>query len=318
MSDPAPLISIPDAPAPEGAVAEWFEGKGGLRLRAAVFPPQGAPRGSVVVSPGRTEPIEKYFEVARELNARGFLALVHDWRGQGLSARLLPDRLKGYVGDVQDYMVDYGLLLDWFEARLPKPWIALGHSMGGALTLLALAQGERRFSAAVLSSPMLRIKTGFAPLWLAEFVAWLMILFGNGAAYAHGTYDPLADRFVEEAMTHDRVRYARYKAQLNACPDLALGATTWGWAHAAFKAGDLIAAKGALEGLDFPVAIAGAGADRLVSNDAEAASAARLPHGLYLKIPGAFHEVLMETDERRNEYWRLFDALAETVSPPPV
>jgi alpha-beta hydrolase superfamily lysophospholipase len=52
--------------------------------------PDGPPRGSVVVSPGRSEPIEKYFEVVQDLLDRGFVVLVHDWRGQG--CRIAPCR----------------------------------------------------------------------------------------------------------------------------------------------------------------------------------------------------------------------------------
>lgn len=88
----APLIRLPGAPAPKVGAAEWFTGAGGVRLRAALFPAP-KPVGSVVISSGRTEFIEKYLEVAAELVARGFTVLIHDWRGQGLSQRLLPEPL---------------------------------------------------------------------------------------------------------------------------------------------------------------------------------------------------------------------------------
>src|SRR6478735_8712131 len=102
MGDAAPLVSIPEAPVPDHGTAEWFSGADGATLRAALFRPAlilegGQPRGSVVVSPGRSEPIEKYFEVVQDLLDRGFVVLVHDWRGQGLSHRALPDRLKGHA-----------------------------------------------------------------------------------------------------------------------------------------------------------------------------------------------------------------------------
>ncbi len=116
-----------------------------------------------MVSPGRTEPIEKYFEVVEELRARGFSVLVHDWRGQGLSQRLLSDARLGHANGHADFVADYSALLRAFAGRLPDPWIALGHSMGGCLTLLALALGESRFSGAILSAPMLGLLTGKIP-----------------------------------------------------------------------------------------------------------------------------------------------------------
>ena len=80
--------------------------------------------------------------------------LVHDWRGQGLSQRLLPDRWRGHAAGYDDFLADFDALLAAFETRLPKPWLMLSHSMGGCLTGLALARGERRFAAAALSAPM--------------------------------------------------------------------------------------------------------------------------------------------------------------------
>ena len=61
----------------------------------------------MVLSGGRTEPIEKYFEVIGELLERGFVVLAHDWRGQGLSHRALPDRLKGHARGYKDFLGDY-------------------------------------------------------------------------------------------------------------------------------------------------------------------------------------------------------------------
>ena len=312
----APLISIPEAPVPEGASAEWFEGFGGARLRAALFPCQGETRGSVVLSPGRTEPIEKYFEVARELNRRGLVVLAHDWRGQGLSQRLLPDRLRGHAEGFSAYLGDHAALLDAFSARLPKPWIGFGHSMGGCLELLALVKGERRLSAAFLTAPMLAASTGSWPLWLTRTVVTTTGLIGLRGAYALPVYDPLADHFDIDGLTHDRTRYDRYKAQLRACPDLAIGAVTWGWLDFALKASVAIAAPGALEQVEIPVSIVAAGEERLVLNAAARIAARRLPQGAYTEIAGAYHELLMEADQVRAEVWTAFDSLVGSIIPP--
>ena len=57
MSDPAPrLVGIPEAPVPHGGEAEVFRGADGVALRAALFPATARAAGSVVLSPGRTEP----------------------------------------------------------------------------------------------------------------------------------------------------------------------------------------------------------------------------------------------------------------------
>ena len=111
----APLMGVPGAASPPGGEGDWFRGAGGLRLRAGFWTPSTlqakTPRGTVVLSPGRTEPIEKYFELIGNFLARGFCVLAHDWRGQGLSARLLPDRLRGHARAVEEFLDDYARLL---------------------------------------------------------------------------------------------------------------------------------------------------------------------------------------------------------------
>ena len=315
MGASAPLISIDQAPTPEGGKAEWYDGAEGAVLRAAWFPGSGT-HGSVVVSPGRTEPIEKYFEVVGELMQRGYGVLVHDWRGQGLSQRLLSDRLRGHAQGLAPFLADYGLLLDAFEARMPRPWIALGHSMGGALVLLALARGERRANAAILTAPMLGVPTGAVPKAAARLVTGLMLQIGRVADYVAGAPDPLAESFDGNLLTHDRARYERYKAQLRACPDLALGGLTWGWLDFALEVEAAVAAGGVVEGVEVPVSIVAAGDERLVQPEAIRLAARRLAEGRYAEVPGSLHEILMETDERRAQFWLEFDRLAAEVSPP--
>ncbi len=316
MGAPAPLISIDQAPAPPGGAAEWFEGADGARLRAAWFPRQGA-RGSVVLSPGRTEPMEKYFEVVGELLARGFGVLVHDWRGQGLSQRSHPDRLRGHAQGIGPFLSDHARLLDAFEARMPRPWIELGHSMGGGLALLALARGETRVSGAILTAPMLGVPTGTVPKSVAHLIMGLMLQIGRAGECVAGAPDPLTESFEGNLLTHDRARYERYKAQLRACPDLALGGLTWGWLDFALALETAIAAPGALEAIDIPVTLLAAGSERIVLASAIQTAARRLPRGRYEVVPGAMHEILMETDGMRALFWRAFDQLVADVSPPP-
>ncbi|MFI4933895.1 MAG: alpha/beta fold hydrolase [Caulobacterales bacterium] len=316
MGEPAPLIDTPLAPVPAGGAGEWFPGVGGARLRAALFPAGGAPRGSVVLSGGRTEPIEKYFEVVGELRSRGFTVLAHDWRGQGLSRRLLPDPMRGHAGGYADFLGDYDALLATFEARLPKPWIALGHSMGGCLTALVLAHGERRFAAAALSAPMLGLLTPPFPLPLAKALTWLATALGASGGYTPGRQvSPVAVTFADNILTHDQARYERNQAQIVQCPDLMLGGPTWGWLAFAFAAIDELQRGAGAARIEIPVLVVAAGADRLVDIEGERLVASRMPKGRLVEAPGAFHEILQETDDVRALFWREFDALADAAAP---
>jgi len=312
--DPAPLLDLPGAPVPAGGQAEWFTGLDGARLRAALFPPTAPARGSVVLSPGRTEPLEKYFEVIGELQARGFTVLVHDWRGQGLSARWLADRQKSHARGWRPFLSDFRRLLDAFEARLPKPWIALAHSMGGGLTLLALAEGERRFSACVLSSPMLGVQLDGFPEPLVRSLSWFMTLIGRAGAYVYP--EPIRRAEVIEKgplLTHDTARRARYMAQLAAEPDLKVDGVTWGWLSFALALTLRIEKLPGMERIDIPVICVAAEDDHFCTTPPQRAAIARAPHGRYVPVEGAYHEVLMELDARRAVFWAAFDEVVGEV-----
>ena len=317
MADVAPLVAIPEAPVPPGGGAEWFAGAGGVKLRGALFTPRGRARGSVVLSTGRTEAIEKYFEVIGELLDRGFVVLAQEWRGQGLSHRELPDRLKGHAIGHQPYLDDYRALLAAFETRLPKPWIAVGHSMGGCLTLLALAKGEtRHFVGALLSAPMLGVRTGGMPLAVARIMASFNVVMGRGRDYARPPAgDPLAMVFEGNVLTSDRRRFDRAMAQLKANPDLALSAPTWGWLAFALDATSYLAKPRHLAAVTIPVVICSAEKDQLVTAEGQAIVVSNLPDGRFVNVPGSEHEILMETDDKRAILWAEFDRLADRVAP---
>jgi lysophospholipase len=306
----APLLSTLDAPVPSGGAAEWFAGAGGARLRAALFSPSGEARGGVVLSPGRTEPIEKYFEAVGRLNAEGFAVLVHDWRGHGLSRRLGRDD-RGHARGWRDFLTDYGALLAAFETRLPRPWIALGHSMGGCLTLLALAEGESRFAGAVLSAPMLGIATGNVPILAARALAGSLTAlgFGSGLAVARTP----VEAFEANVLTHDAARYRRNNDQVAAHPELAVGPPTWGWLDFAFQATERLQNGLGVPAIDIPVAVVVAGDDKVVDNAATHRVAARLLKGRLTVVPGADHELMQETDALQAPFWQAFDALADEV-----
>lgn len=317
MTLPAPLVAIPDLPVPAGEQAEWVTAPDGARLRAALFRPQAAARGSVVLSGGRTEPIEKYFEVIGELTARGFVVLAHDWRGQGLSHRALPDRLKGHVvGGGQAFLDDFHALLAAFEDRLPKPWIALAHSMGGCIVLLALARGEApRFAGLVTTAPMLAIRAPVPRLAADALIAAARLVGASGGYAMFHPGRPFDADFARNVLTHDEARFHRYRRQIEACPDLALGAPTWAWLDFALEAMDELNDPENLAALTLPVTVLVAEDDRLVRNAPQFALARHLPNGQAILVPGARHEILRETDDRRAVFWRAFDAMAEAVAP---
>jgi lysophospholipase len=263
----------------------------------------------VVLSPGRTEPIEKYYEVVEELRARGFTILIHDWRGQGLSGRLTPDPLKGHGDDWRSYVSDYQRLLEAFTSRLPRPWLAMGHSMGGGLTALALMEGEERFAGAVLTAPMMGVDLGGKPPRLVRALAWLLSRLGAGERYVQGPGAPLYGPFADNALTHDPARWNRTVVLVTERAELRLGGPTWGWLKLALQIQDRLSKAR----LTIPLLVVAAEEERLVDNAAAKAFTER-SGGRWLLVPASRHEILMETDDRRAVFWTAFDGFVGEVT----
>lgn len=300
------FVRVPGNPEPEGADLVWFEGIAGRRLRACLAPSlRETPRGTAIVCPGRTEFIEKYFEVARDLQARGFAVVILDWPGQGLSERLLEDPAKGHIDRFETFMGALRNGLDALAGRLPRPYVSLAHSMGGAIALAALTQKLVKVEAAAFSAPMWGLPLNLA----ARYLIWAMRAMGRSGNYAQQPGP--AETFESNIVTHDRARWQLQRDLIDAAPELELGPVTWGWLGASIDILNKTTKPGLLRGLDIPVFVASAGEEKLVDNKAHAHVARHLPDCSHLTVDGAMHEILMETDARRAAFWKGFDALLD-------
>ena len=129
------LHSTPDNPAPENALAGYFETRDKKKVRYAIFKAAVTrTKGTIVLLQGRNETIEKYYETVRELTAVGLWVATFDWRGQGGSQRLLKNPMPGYVRRFSDYERDLEQFLEEIvlpDARLP--FFVVGHSTGALI-----------------------------------------------------------------------------------------------------------------------------------------------------------------------------------------
>ena len=291
--------------------APFFIDSGGVRLRAARFAVENA-RGVCVLLNGQTEFIEKYFEVIDELRRRGFAVTALDWRGQGGSERLLPDApLKAHIHDFAEYDADLDALMDQMvlPALSGRRLIALAHSLGGHCLLRHLHRHRGRFAACVFSAPMVMYSTRGRPRWLVRALAGLMVRAGHATDFVWGIAgrDPLTMTFGEQIVTSDRVRFERTRDVLKQRPELRVTGPTWGWVAAADHAIARLEGPGFGEEIVTPVLICGAGHDRICVTAASTRFARRMPRARYLEIADAEHEILMERDVFRAQFWNAFD-----------
>jgi len=311
----------------------------GARLRAARFAPDPARpcRGVCVLLNGQTEFIEKYFEVIDELRARGFAVATLDWRGQGGSTRALPgDPLKGYVGDFAEYDEDLQTLMDWIVVPMleqyfpsngpstgpsngepPHKPIAVAHSMGAHNLLRYLTAKPASFSAVLLSAPMIAVSLRGTAEWLVRLITGAAIHTGRGGNWVWGmrARDPRRMTYEKQLVTSDNARFERTRMLLRENPQLGVAGATWAWLAAAFRSMDWL--HGRAERIPTPALVIGAGKDRIVLTDAVKKFAARMPDATYVEIEGAEHEMLMECDTVRRQWWATFDDFFGKKAPRP-
>jgi lysophospholipase len=304
------LVSIPANPVPEGAVVVDLRTPDGVSLRAARWPPPPGRKGTVCLFQGRTECIEKYFEVVRDLRARGFAVAMLDWRGQGLSQRLLKDPFKGHVDDFSEYDTDLTTFMQQMVLPdCPPPLFAIGHSTGGSILLRAAHSVNRWFDRIVLSAPLIQLAET-PMLGFAGPLARTLHLFGFGRLYIPGGGPAIGalEPFASNPVTSDPVRYTRFAAVIEAERALGLGAPTIAWADAALRTMAQFARPTYPTEIGQPILVIAAGADRVTSTAATESFAIHLRTGAHLLIPGAQHELLMEQDTYRQQFWAAFDA----------
>lgn len=309
----AGLVDIPSNPVPRGAVCETVTTDDGLGLRFARWPANRSPvRGTVIILPGRTEFIEKYFETVSDLRRRGFGVAVLDARGQGGSARLLSNVRKGHVRDFADYVNDFeAVMQEMILPDCPPPYFVLAHSMGAAVALLSAARLRTQIERMVLTSPMVALPRG-SPEFFARLSGVLMHL-GLGESFVPGGGATIIQTrpFRGNPVTSDPVRYQRSVDIVDADPSVGIGAPTIGWLNAAMHASLRMAEPNFSAEVPMPVLMVLAGADTIVSNQAAEKLSRRLKTTAHLRIPGAKHEIMMERDELRDQFWVAFDAFVE-------
>ncbi|ACL56717.1 alpha/beta hydrolase [Methylobacterium nodulans] len=306
-----PLIATPDNPIPPGARTLAVPTRDGLTLRAATWAPTTrTAKGTVCLIQGRAEFIEKYYETIGDLRARGFAVAAFDWRGQGGSDRTVEDAHKGHVGDFEEYRLDLDAIADHvLEPLMPQPVFGLAHSMGGAVCLIAAREEGLPFSRLVTVAPMLGIAMVRRPR-AAMRAAALLNGLGLGRRYVPGG-SPVSiatKPFPGNRLTTDPVRYARNAAAALAVGAGAVGDPTVAWLAAAFRAMRCLEDPRCPVGIRLPVLVIAAGEDPVCSTPAIQRFAARLKAGHTITLRGARHEILMEQDAIREQFWAAFDA----------
>ena len=302
---------------PAGFVWGSLTAADGAVLRWGHLPVQNA-RVECVMVGGFGECIEKQFETVRDLSARGIAVWCLDWRGQGGSSRprRLPTRprARNFERDAEDLAA---FAAEKLRGRLPPLLVA--HSMGGAIALICLKRHPDLFAAAVLSSPMVGLRTGMLPPTLLRLITRPARAAGLGFCFIPGAGkwrpDPLPSPERSRATSDAercRVRHAWFSAE----PGLRLDQATYGWVDSALGLVARISKSEFLSGIRTPILMGRAGREVVVSPMAQRRAAQLLPNCTLIELPESKHDPFLERDAIR-DYWLgcLDRFIAERLAP---
>jgi lysophospholipase len=301
---------------PPGFAWGSFDAADGALLRWGHLPAR-QPRAECVMVGGFSEFIEKYFETVGDLAARGLSVWCLDWRGQGGSER--PTRLPTRPRP-RRFNRDAGELALFARALPPagRPRLLIGHSMGGAIALLCLRRYPGLFDAAILSAPMLAIRTGGMPPALVRWATGIARITGLGICFVPGAGAWQPDRIPSperSRVSNDPERCRLQYAWFLACAGLRVDEPTWGWLDTALRLARQISRKEFLCGIDTPILLASAGLETFVPTESHRRAARLLPDCTLVEFPDSKHEPFLERDPIRNGWLEAIDRfIAERVA----
>ncbi len=315
-----PLDLKPQFHMPEGWRWHSFEREGRHIRFGSVFPKDSIPDAVVVCLQGVREFSEKYFEVAQWCLEHNLAFWTCDWAGQGKSTRFLKNPQKrhshGFDADIEDlqyFILEYIKHSSVHPDKGRIPLALLAHSMGAHTAMRYMCKYPSTFECAALSAPMIGIKA-FAPYpqKLLLGVSALCKLFA-GSRYVP-TGNDWGKRIERARLSSDPVRENIDNLWCEHDPELQCGDVTFRWVHEAQLS--CIALKKSMQKfpIETPCLFGLPGKEDLVDNDLALSVIAKMPNAKVMDYPEAYHELLMEKDEFRNNFLGYFyELVQETI-----
>ncbi|ADE38264.1 alpha/beta fold hydrolase [Candidatus Puniceispirillum marinum] len=271
---------------------------------------QGKVRGHVLLCPGFTEFCEKYSDVIKAFNDRGYNVLAIDWPGQGMSGHLGRHRMAVHCDSFDQHIGAMDRLITavgWQD----RPVILFGHSMGGHLALRLCQHLRAQVQAAIILSPM--IVPPVMPVWMVRLITQTLVAAGFGRFYLPFKKPPTLD-YIRQFRPHnllsrDKAGYESQFVWFDDNPELRRSQPTAGWVRAAYEScARTTLNKDWMAAVDCPVLGFEAGDERVVHKKSSDRMLACLPHLTRYEYDGARHELLNETPDVVADIWTRIDA----------
>ena len=305
----APLHRINGIAQPIGK-AYYFPLDNNEKLRVA-FWNLDSNKGTIILQSGRTEFIEKYYEVVSEFIERGFAVAMMDWRGQGLSSRKASNKRIGHIDKFETYDQDLiKVVNECFKSNCPEPFVGFGHSMGGCLMTSYFISTESILSKCILCAPMVSVRANA----VSRRIVSLLGVFENFGLGAFPMQKPEWDddsgwqeeSFLENALTTDEERFRRTFKFLSQFPDLGIKGITVGWLKHALKRTNDFKSMDWSSAIKRPLLLLDATNDKLVNSSLNKELLGQSDLTTIVSLESQ-HEIMMEKDEIRKKAWEAID-----------
>ena len=288
---------------------EMLESFDGTRLRYFIAA-HDKPRASIVIVHGMAEFIEKYREYMWYLNQAGYRVFFMEQRGHGYSEGKVRQHDVIYVNSYDTYVKDlHKFISDVVKpASEGLPLLMIAHSMGGCIGSLYLEEHPDVFKAAILSSPMFKMKGADYSPFMETLIGIFGAITGKSKKLAPNQkhFDPNAQIEVSSALSVPRFEYQLKKRRADL--HYQASSASLGWAVASMKATRKVIVNA--ENIRIPVAVMTAGADHLIDPAGYEAFKEKVPHAVFHSYENSRHEIFNADEVTRKQY---FSDVLETL-----
>ena len=263
-------------------------------------------KGRIVISHGFSECIDKFTEMIYYFMEMGYSVYAIEHRGHGRSGSLSKnDKSQVNVEKFKYYVEDLKMFLDKVVVENGVDLYLYAHSMGGAIGTMFLEEYNGYFKKAILSAPMMEIKTGDFPKWMSYIISSLYIAVGKGEDYlfGQGHFDGKYD--LDNSGISNKYRYENHLSELRSNEELQRSGGSFKWVFESLKASDKIVKKKNVEKIDIPILLFQAGRDTFVKDGGQNKFCERAKNCRKVRFDNAKHEIFGENDEILMEYLKI-------------
>ena len=261
------------------------------------------PKATVVIVHGMGEFFGKYREYIWYLYQEGFDVFFLEQRGHGYSDGKCPDMDIIYIDDYKTYVKDlYGFVKsEVTPAEKEVPLLMIAHSMGGCIGTLFLEEYPGIFDAAILSSPMLKMKGANYPPVAVRLLSLYAAITGKKKQLAPGQkhFDGVPKFEGSSALSRARFDY-QFNQRIDD-PNYRMSAASFGWAIASMKATESAVKKAS--SIRIPVTVMTAGCDHLIDPEGYDGFKEKVPQAVFHPYETSRHEIFNADDEPRKAYF---------------